>query len=96
MTQNDVVNLKPAPDIHLKIKEALGFLDEEAVVIEDSLVGLNAASNANLDCIVVKETYHPNQEAIKNSAQVYINSLQEMYDCMLKIANNRPKLRNLS
>lgn len=93
MMQADVDNLKPAPDVHNKIKEVLGFSDNEAVVIEDSIVGIMAAKNANLDCIVVREDYHPNQEDIKKNAQVYVNSLEEIYNYMKNLANNGPKLR---
>lgn len=93
MRQADVDNLKPAPDVHNKIKEILGFREEEAVVIEDAVVGIEAAKNANLDCIVVKEPYHYDQEAIINNAQIYVNSLEEVYNIMKELANNGPKLR---
>lgn len=94
--QSDVINLKPAPDVHYKIKETIGFEDKDAVVIEDSIVGIEAARNANLDCIVVREDYHTNKEEIINNAQIYIESLEEIYNFMVKKANNRPKIREIS
>lgn len=93
LKQGDIINLKPAPDIHLKLKELIGFDNEEAVVIEDSLVGLEAARNAGLDCIIVKEEYHQNEDEIKKNAKFYINSLEELYNCVLEIAKNKPKIR---
>ncbi|MCH5167181.1 MAG: HAD family phosphatase [Erysipelotrichales bacterium] len=94
--QNDVINLKPAPDAHFKIKDMLGMADADAIVIEDSIVGINAAKRANLDYIVVREDYHSNQDEIRNSAPIYVESLEEIYNSMLEIANNKPKLRELS
>ena len=93
LDQSKIRNLKPAPDIHLKLKEILKFNNEDAIIIEDSLVGLDAARNAGIDCIIVKEKHHTNQDEIKINAQIYVDSLEEIYNLMLKIAKNSPKLR---
>ena len=46
---------KPAPDIFLKVIEALEIQPQEAVIIEDSLTGVMGAMNAGIDRVVVTE-----------------------------------------
>ncbi len=47
-TADDVVKVKPAPDLYLSCLEALGVSVEEAVAIEDSPNGIKAAKAAGL------------------------------------------------
>lgn len=55
-TKEDVVEVKPNPDLYLKSIEALGLSSSNAVVFEDSPNGIKAAKAAGLFCIAV-----PNQ-----------------------------------
>ncbi|XP_074264244.1 protein SUPPRESSOR OF QUENCHING 1, chloroplastic [Silene latifolia] len=48
--------LKPAPDIFISASKILGVPQNECVVIEDALAGLQAAKAAKMRCIVVTTT----------------------------------------
>ncbi|KPH71405.1 MULTISPECIES: HAD family phosphatase [Oceanobacillus] len=53
ITQDDVENVKPEPDLYLKAIEALNISPKEAVAFEDSLNGLTSALTAGLKCVIV-------------------------------------------
>lgn len=95
VTQNDVINLKPNPDLHLLLQKRLGFSCEEAVIIEDSIVGVGAARQAGIDCITVKEKHNLEQEKIREMSRYYVESLENLYDTLQKIYDNKPKIRHL-
>ncbi len=50
ITGNDIVNLKPAPDIYLAALRLSGIPAENAVAVEDSRAGCQAAQTAGLRC----------------------------------------------
>jgi len=51
-TADDVKQVKPDPELYLKVIEDLGVKPEEAVVVEDSPNGVRAAVAAGIKCIV--------------------------------------------
>ncbi len=53
VSQMDVKNQKPAPDIFLLAAEKLNLKPEECIVFEDSLNGVRAAAAANISCIAL-------------------------------------------
>lgn len=53
VTQDDVSQTKPSPELYLKAMDRLQIQPEEGLVFEDSLHGLNAARKANLKTVVV-------------------------------------------
>ncbi len=70
----DVVSRKkPDPEIYLKATAELGLADDECIVVEDSRVGLLAASGAGLTCIVTKSTY--TQEEDFSEAAMVVSEL---------------------
>jgi putative hydrolase of the HAD superfamily len=52
-TREDVQRIKPAPDLFLHAAERLNCQPCDALILEDSLNGLNAALAANIRCIAV-------------------------------------------
>lgn len=56
VTDDDVENAKPAPDVFLKCAEKLGKDPEQCVVIEDSLNGITAAKAAGMKAIALTTT----------------------------------------
>mmetsp|Transcript_1050 Transcript_1050/g.2769 ORF Transcript_1050/g.2769 Transcript_1050/m.2769 type:complete len:103 (-) Transcript_1050:764-1072(-) len=48
---------KPSPDIYNLATEKLNLDPAATVVIEDSYIGLQAAKDAGMNCIVTKSTY---------------------------------------
>jgi HAD superfamily hydrolase (TIGR01509 family) len=64
-----VAHKKPAPDIYLLALETLALDRREAVVIEDSRNGLEAAHRARLRCVVTVSSY-TQQEDFTEAAMV--------------------------
>jgi beta-phosphoglucomutase len=64
-TRDDVENGKPDPEIYLLVAQQLGVINEQCIVIEDSLTGFKAAKNAGMECIVVTNDF--TRKAIHNS-----------------------------
>ncbi|WP_017729355.1 HAD family hydrolase [Halalkalibacterium ligniniphilum] len=52
-TSDEVMNVKPDPELYEKAQHALGLNKEDVVVFEDSLNGLIAAKRAGLTCVIV-------------------------------------------
>lgn len=77
---DDVVHGKPAPDVFLKAAEKLGVLPAEAVVIEDALVGIEAAHAAGMKVLAVATT-HPLDQL--TSADAAVRSLEEVTPAFL-------------
>jgi HAD superfamily hydrolase (TIGR01509 family) len=70
-----VAHKKPAPDIYELALERLGVASESALVIEDSRIGLLAATAAGLTCLVTLSTY--TQEEDMHEAALVVSSLGE-------------------
>lgn len=77
----DIKRLKPDPEIHLNILQALQLRGEDALVVEDSLVGVKSATNAKIDCLAIREEHSLcHEEEIRHLATKYVMSLKEIYD----------------
>lgn len=73
----DEVNAKkPAPDVYLKVLEMAGVSAEEAVAIEDSQAGVEAAKNAGVFCFGYKNETSGGQDI--SSADEIIGKLNEV------------------
>ena len=55
LTSDDVVNGKPDPQMYLEAMHRIHLKPEECIIFEDSLVGVQAAKNANMDCVLVNK-----------------------------------------
>ena len=81
LAKEDVEKRKPDPEVHFKILEALNVKREEALIIEDSLIGVEAAKNASIECAVIYDKYPDSErEEIKNLSQYYFNDFNEMLE----------------
>lgn len=68
---------KPCPDIYNHMVEKLGLEKNECLVIEDSYYGIQAAINANIDVVVLKDNkLNVNQ----SNGRIFINNLIEIKD----------------
>lgn len=56
VTQEDIVNSKPAPDIFLLAAEKMGVPPHECLVFEDSLLGIEAADRAKMQSVYIDPT----------------------------------------
>ena len=76
-----VKNLKPDPEIHYKILQNLDVKKEECIIVEDSLIGVEAANNANIDVISIYDKYSDyNREEINKLSQYRFNDFKEMLE----------------
>ena len=67
---------KPHADPYLAGMNLFGATREECLVIEDSQRGLNAALNANIDCVVVENAFTATHDLSK--AQYKLKSIKEL------------------
>ena len=74
-----VKELKPNPEIHLKILKELNVKKEECLIIEDALIGVEAANNAGIDVAVIYDKYSDvDREKIEKLSQYSFSGFKEM------------------
>lgn len=74
-----VKELKPNPEIHYKILKELNVTKEECLVIEDSLIGVEAANNAGIEVAVIYDKYSDsNREEIDKLSQYQFKDYSDM------------------
>ena len=79
LAKEDVEKRKPDPEVHLKILEALDIKKEETLIIEDSLIGVEAAKNADIECAVIYDKYSDSErDEIMKLSNYYFNDFDEM------------------
>jgi beta-phosphoglucomutase len=71
ISQSDVKNQKPAPDLFLKAASELGLKPDECVVFEDALNGVTAAKSGGIPCIALT-TGSPAEELLKAGAAMAV------------------------
>ncbi|KAH7673749.1 HAD hydrolase subfamily IA protein, partial [Dioscorea alata] len=59
---DDVKEKKPDPSIYLTASQKLGVLGKNCLVVEDSVIGLQAATRAGMPCIVTYTSSTANQD----------------------------------
>jgi len=72
---DDVERTKPAPDLYLAVLEGLGVPPGEAIAVEDSGVGVEAAKVAGLFCVAVPSALTAGHDFSR--ADVVLRSLAE-------------------
>lgn len=78
-SNGSVKELKPNPEIHYKILKELNVKASECLIVEDSLIGVEAANNANIDVAVIYDKYSEgNRKEINQLAQYYFEDFEEM------------------
>ncbi len=80
VTKDDVEFKKPNPEVYNKIIEKFQINDvSKCVVVEDSLTGVLAAKNANLDVIVIYDKYSDkDREKINELADYNVADYKEL------------------
>ncbi len=80
-----VKELKPNPEVHYKILKKLNIKPEECLIIEDSLIGVEAANNANIEVAVMYDKYsNCNREKINQLSQYQFDNFEKMLDYVKK------------
>lgn len=82
LTKDDVTLKKPNPEVYNKIIEKFQIKDlSRCIVIEDSLTGVLAAKNANLDVIVMYDKYSDkDREKLDELADYTVFNYKELLD----------------
>ena len=82
VTKDDVKLKKPNPEVYNKIINKFKIEDSsKCLVVEDSLTGVMAAKNANLDVIVVYDKYaDKDREKLNEMANYNVKSFKELID----------------
>lgn len=83
--KGSVNELKPSPEIHHKILKELNVKPTECLIIEDSLIGVEAANNANIEVAVMYDQYsNCDRKEINKLCQYQFNDFEEMLNYMKK------------
>lgn len=78
-----VKELKPNPEVHYKIMKELNVTNEECIIVEDSLIGVEAANNAGIEVISIYDKYSDgNRKEINNLSQYKINDFKEFLEVL--------------
>lgn len=70
-TREDVREMKPHPEVYEKILKVLQVKPEECLVFEDSLIGIEAANNANIDVVAMYDKYSDREREEINKRATY-------------------------
>ena len=78
-TREDAKEIKPNPEIYLRVMEELGVSANECLVFEDSLIGIEAAKRAGMESVAVYDRYSDGErEQIHALADYRIRSYTEL------------------
>ncbi|MBQ8178069.1 MAG: HAD family phosphatase [Clostridia bacterium] len=78
-TRNDCHEIKPHPEVFLKVLTTLGISAEDAFVFEDSLVGVEASKRAGIKCCAVYDRFSDHErDEINALADYTIDSFGEL------------------
>lgn len=83
-TREDVREMKPNPEVYLKVLETLQVGPEECLVFEDSLIGIEAANQAHIEVVAIYDRYSERErEEIKKIATYYVENYEKIYDIVI-------------
>lgn len=73
-------NIKPHPEVHHFIMDKLRVKAHECLIIEDSVVGVEAANRAGIDVIVMADAYSKGDEKIlRESSLGYCEDFMQLF-----------------
>ena len=76
ITEDDVDDPKPSPDVYLKCAIKLGVVPRECIVFEDAPNGIASAHSAHMKCIAIKTPYVAPENL--NKADLIVENLTEV------------------
>ncbi|MGA9698553.1 MULTISPECIES: HAD family hydrolase [Acinetobacter] len=90
LTRENVENIKPHPEVYLTALQHFRFKAEECLIIEDSLIGVEAAKQAGIDVIAIYDQYSAHElEAIKAQANYFVQDYAELLNSIHGIEKKR-------
>lgn len=76
-----VKEIKPNPEVHYKVLKELNVKPDECLIVEDSIIGVEAANNANIEVAVMYDKYSDcNREEINRLSQYQFGDFSEMLE----------------
>lgn len=76
-----VKEIKPNPEVHYKIINELNVKPAECLIVEDALVGVEAAKNAGIEVAVIYDKYSEcNREQINQLANYQFENFNQMLE----------------
>lgn len=70
-TREDAKEIKPNPEIYLRIVDELKVTKEQCLVFEDSLIGIDAANNAGIEVVAIYDKYSDSERNEINKKATY-------------------------
>ncbi len=74
---DEVVKRKPNPEIYQKVLKYFDVSPKDALVLEDSFVGVEAAYKAQIPCIMVPDLLPPQSKQKKETVAI-VSSLKDV------------------
>lgn len=79
LTRENVQNIKPHPEIYLNVLEHFKIEAKDCLIIEDSLIGVEAANNAGIEVVAIYDQYSAHEiELIKARANYFVQGFTEL------------------
>ena len=73
LTRENVENIKPHPEMYLKALQHFDVQAEDCLIIEDSLIGVEAANNAGIDVVAIYDQYSAHEiDLIRQKADYFV------------------------
>lgn len=82
LLKEDVRELKPNPEVYLKVLDLLNVNAEECLIFEDSLIGVQAANASGIDVAVIYDKYSDGNRKEINELSKY------SFDNYMDVINN--------
>lgn len=91
LSKEDVEHKKPSPEIHNKIMKKLNVTPKECLVIEDALIGVQAAKNAGIEVVNMYDKYSDSdREEINKLSDYKVKNFKELIDILEKDNSDVP------
>ena len=79
LTRENVENIKPHPEVYLTAMQHFGLNPEDCLIIEDSLIGVEAANQAGIEVVAIYDQYSEHElEQIKTKADYFVADFAEL------------------
>lgn len=79
LTRENVQNIKPHPEVYLKAIKHFNIQPEECLIIEDSLIGVEAAYSAGIEVIAIYDQYAVHEQPeIKAKANYFFENFANL------------------
>lgn len=79
LTRENVQNIKPHPEVYLKVLEHFEIEAKDCLIIEDSLIGVEAANHAGLEVVAIYDQHSDHEiDLIKAKANYYVENFAEL------------------